>query len=309
MANGIQLALVLGSAAASEYPFVRHRPDLVASSSRGSVLSEQRPTLLARRGKQYVEPPTTSTAGNSWLAAGGLAGMALFSEVFQATNSALFLLAMRCFAGVPMAQLPELLVGLVKQLGWAAAPVYFIVLVVLQVLPIMSSLLYIILAGAIFGPVLGTAIVAFAGSCASMIACLIARRIARRYGFGLDRISATAAALDKAVQEQQPSSTLMLLALLRLSPVIPFTFSNYLCGVSSIPALFLGMGTLVGSLPAQVVYVVAGAVGQKAIAGELTLPPAFLAAGVFATVLAVMQVGRLARKALDKVDLVKSTSA
>ena len=34
-------------------------------------------------------------------------------------------------AGVPMAQLPELLVGLVKQLGWAAAPVYFIVLVVL----------------------------------------------------------------------------------------------------------------------------------------------------------------------------------
>jgi len=266
----------------------------------------QLPVLLSCRGTAAAATPTSKSSSSEWLAAGGLAGLALLSEIFQVVNTALFLLALRCFAGVKSnKQLALNIISFVKGLGVMAAPIYFGALVLLQVLPLMSSLLYIILAGAIFGPVVGVALVAFAGSSASMISALISRALAKRLGFGLDRISPTAVALDKAVSEQPASSTLGLLALLRLSPVIPFTFSNYLYGLSSLPVLFLGTGTLIGSLPAQVAYVGAGAVGQRALAGELSLPPALWAGMALATVLAMVQVGRVAKQALSQVDLPK----
>jgi uncharacterized membrane protein YdjX (TVP38/TMEM64 family) len=59
-----------------------------------------------------------------------------------------------------------------------------------------------------------------------------------------------------------PQTKLLLMTLLRLSPIMPFTFSNYLTGLSSLPPVVIFAGTLLGTLPTQFVYVTAGAVSQ-----------------------------------------------
>jgi len=92
---------------------------------------------------------------------------------------------------------------------------------------------------------------------------------------------------------------LLLVTLLRLSPVVPFTFSNYLFGLSSIDLAVLGIGTLVGTLPSQAAYVAAGSLGQKALSGQLQLPPILLVCGVAATILAMVLVGRVAKQTLS----------
>ena len=55
-----------------------------------------------------------------------------------------------------------------------------------------------------------------------------------------------------------PQTKLLLMTLLRLSPIMPFTFSNYLTGLSSLPPAVIFAGTMLGTLPTQFVYVTAG---------------------------------------------------
>ena len=57
--------------------------------------------------------------------------------------------------------------------------------------------------------------------------------------------------MDRGLAERPPQTTLLLVTLLRLSPVVPFTFSNYLFGLTSVSPLLLGTGTLLGTLPTQ----------------------------------------------------------
>jgi len=85
--------------------------------------------------------------------------------------------------------------------------------------------------------------------------------------------------------------------------VLPFTFSNYLAGVTSISIPIFFLGTLLGTLPTQAVYVGAGAIGRKALQGGVSLPPAVVLLGVAATGLAILLVGRIASQVLQSMDL------
>lgn len=59
------------------------------------------------------------------------------------------------------------------------------------------------------------------------------------------------------------SSTLKIV-LLRLSPVIPFSVSNYLCGLTSVAFLPFLLGTAIGTMPWALLYVSLGATGPGA---------------------------------------------
>ena len=83
----------------------------------------------------------------------------------------------------------------------------------------------------------------------------------------------------------------------------PFTFSNYLAGLTSIPIPLFFLGTLLGTLPTQAVYVGAGAIGRKALQGGVQLPKSVIALGVLATALAIIMVGRIATQVLQSMDL------
>ena len=83
----------------------------------------------------------------------------------------------------------------------------------------------------------------------------------------------------------------------------PFTFSNYLAGLTSIPIPLFFLGTLLGTLPTQPVYVGACAIGRKALQGGVQLPKSVIALGVLATALAIIMVGRIATQVLQSMDL------
>jgi uncharacterized membrane protein YdjX (TVP38/TMEM64 family) len=189
------------------------------------------PQLLA------LKPSAVEPSEGGFAAAGGLAALAVVSEVVQYVNTALLVLLLRRMTHTAsMAELAELVIVWFRARGWAAYPIYAAMLCSMQVLPLFSALIFIVLSGAIFGAVKGTAVVSLSLTSAAMICCGIGRFVTQRVGYDLSRISPPAAAIDKAMAEQRPRTTLLLVLLIRLSPVVPFTFSNYLFGA--------GYGTL-----------------------------------------------------------------
>lgn len=256
--------------------------------------------LTAAVRKKMREP---AQAGNGAVA-GGLAGVALASEFIPHANTALLLFALQRLTGArSMVDVLDLLVRVFGGLGWASYPAYAGLLVALQVVPLFSALLLIVLAGALYGPLWGTLLVSISLSLSAVVCALISRVACARTGYGLSNLSAQAATVDAAIAAGPARTSLLLVLLLRLSPVMPFTFSNYLFGLTSTRFWVLFVGTLLGTLPTQTVYVSAGALGRQALHGGLHMPPAVLALGVLATLAAILLIGHVAKQTLSSMKL------
>ncbi|KAL4515816.1 hypothetical protein Ndes2526A_g00520 [Nannochloris sp. 'desiccata'] len=164
-------------------------------------------------------------------------------------------------------------------------------------------------AGVIFGVGAGTAVVSVAATMAATGAFLIARYIAR------DKIAAWAeknpkfAAIDRAIGKDG----FRVVALLRLSPLLPLAASNYLYGLTSVDLGSYVLASWVGMLPGTLAYVAAGTYGRELMlgltdvatggggSGGMVQPwQVALAAGVSG--IAVWYVGRLATKALAELE-------
>lgn len=107
-----------------------------------------------------------------------------------------------------------------------------------------------------------------------------------------------AAAVCGAVQRAGPAKAFALLALLRLSPVVPYGTINVLAAVFRLPALPFVVGTAVGMAPRVAVVAAWGATLEKLDAGTSPVGGWALAAGGAATLGAVLLLGWMARRAL-----------
>lgn len=90
-----------------------------------------------------------------------------------------------------------------------------------------------------------------------------------------------------------------LIALLRMSPVVPYGSTNVLCAVTEVPLRALVIGTLLGQGPRAGVVVALGA-GLESLDGEKSANPWMLGLGIGATVLAVVLMGWAAKRALQR---------
>jgi uncharacterized membrane protein YdjX (TVP38/TMEM64 family) len=90
--------------------------------------------------------------------------------------------------------------------------------------------------------------------------------------------------------------------LLRLSPLIPFSVSNYLYGLTAISFLSYFVASWVGMLPGTLLYVYLGAAGQSIGAARQKNPWewALLGAGLVATAAVTVLLTRVARKELHR---------
>ena len=107
-------------------------------------------------------------------------------------------------------------------------------------------------AGAIFGAVKGTATVLTCSTISATISFLIARQFGRAKLMDAARESKQFRAIDAAFAEAEFGTSLTLITLLRLSPVLPFAWANYIFGLSPVPTAAFSIGTFVGCLPAVV---------------------------------------------------------
>ena len=132
----------------------------------------------------------------------------------------------------------------------------------------------------------------------ALCAFLLGRTLARDWVKAKTARLKTFGAVDRAIGE----NGLKLVTLIRLSPVFPFNFTNYLFGVTQVRARDYVLGTLVGMLPGIVLYVYIGAVshGLATATGGEAGPWALVLRGVgfAATLVTVVLITRTARKTL-----------
>jgi uncharacterized membrane protein YdjX (TVP38/TMEM64 family) len=199
----------------------------------------------------------------------------------------------------------------VAALGPAGVVLYAAMYAVAAVLFVPGSVLTLA-AGVVFGLFWGTVAVSLGSTAGAALAFLLARYLAR------ERVVAWAAkypkfrAIDRAIGEQGWK----IVALLRLSPLVPFTYSNYLYGLTPVRFWPYVLASWAAMLPGTVLYVYLGVIGKaglEAAAGAETarspLETAALVVGLVATGVATWYISRIARRALERARIAEAESA
>lgn len=158
-------------------------------------------------------------------------------------------------------------------------------------------------AGVIFGVGAGTAVVSIASTLAATGAFLIARYVARERFASWARRNPKFVAIDKAIGKEG----FRVVALLRLSPLLPLAASNYLYGLTSVDLWSYVAASWAGMLPGTFAYVAAGTYGKELVLGGHGFSHGGMelwqvAVGLGVTALAVWYVGSVAKKALTDIE-------
>lgn len=178
--------------------------------------------------------------------------------------------------------------------------VAFIAIYILAALAFVPGSLLTAASGALFGLAWGTAAVSAASTGAAAIAFVAARHFLRETVARKAAAHPRFRAIDRAIGR----GGWRVVALLRLSPAVPFSLGNYLFGLTAVrfwPYVLVSWLTM---LPGTFLYVYLGYVGREgltAVGGSSPSSPgqwALLVVGLVATGVVIVYVTRLARRAL-----------
>eukprot|EP00322_Chrysochromulina_rotalis_P002223 CAMPEP_0115857990 /NCGR_PEP_ID=MMETSP0287-20121206/15862_1 /TAXON_ID=412157 /ORGANISM="Chrysochromulina rotalis, Strain UIO044" /LENGTH=312 /DNA_ID=CAMNT_0003312231 /DNA_START=161 /DNA_END=1100 /DNA_ORIENTATION=+ len=256
------------------------------------------------RTKAEAPLPQEKEPKEAVVAAGALASSAVIAEAVQIGGTAVLFAIGQNFAGTDSpVETVSALIDYIQSLGVAGYGVFAAAMIFLQVVPIAAAFVLTVSAGAMFGAVKGTAIVLTCSTISATISFFIARNIGRAGLLDAAKDSKQFIAIDKAFGEASFGSSLTLITLLRLSPVLPFAWANYIFGLSPVPAAAFSIGTFVGCLPAVTAYVSAGQVGADVVIQGAETDPIVLALGAVATIGAITLAGSTATNALKDLDL------
>lgn len=150
-------------------------------------------------------------------------------------------------------------------------------------------------AGAVYGLWPGALVVLAGASLGAVLSFLLARTTFRA------RVESWAAenprfrALDDAVAREGGR----IVFLVRLSPIFPFTYVNYLFGLTGVGALPYSVATVVGMIPGTIAYVYLGSAAATAASGTASATRnALQVVGAVAAVLVTVWAARLAKRAI-----------
>jgi len=184
-------------------------------------------------------------------------------------------------------------------LGPEAYVLYAAVYVVVTVL-LLPAWLMTIAAGFLFGLLPGVAVVSIGSTFGAAAAFLIARHLARA---GVARRTARNprfAAIDRAIGKKGWK----IVFLLRLSPFVPFVFSNYFYGLTAIRFWPYVLASWAGMIPLTFLYVSFGVAGREAtrLAAGPSTPWKWVlaAAGILVTLAATAYATRVTRRAIEQ---------
>ncbi|GLI61029.1 hypothetical protein VaNZ11_003293, partial [Volvox africanus] len=156
--------------------------------------------------------------------------------------------------------LADAAVEAVASSGWLG-PAVFVTLYVASTVLLFPASVLTLAAGALFGPLAGTALVSLASTAGAAAAFLVSRYFARpwveRQISGNPRF--------KAVLSGVAARGAYVVFLLRLSPLVPFNLLNYALGLTAVPLLPYVVSSWVGMLPGTFAYVYLGGAGKAAV--------------------------------------------
>ena len=167
----------------------------------------------------------------------------------------------------------------------------------LQLLPLCNGILLMMTLGSMFGTLKGVAIASVAATSSAVMCMLISRSFLR------ERFEGKEPPLLKAVASSIASSrskSMFVVTLFRLSPVVPYCWSNYLFGLTQVSLLPYVAGTWLGTLPAITAFVSAGVLTKNIAAGTASPPSALIALGAGATLAVLVTIGKISQHELSK---------
>ena len=197
---------------------------------------------------------------------------------------------------------PSWLEPLLAALRTPAGALLFVPLYALWVTLLLPGVWASMLAGALYGPVWGSALVFVGAGLGAEAAFLLGRHGLRNWA----RRRLAALPRLQAVEQAVSREGLRLVLLTRLSPAFPFSLLNLAYGLSEVSLRDYSLG-LIGILPGTILFCGLGALaGDVARFGEVLAGRAdpgtwtLRIVGVLATVAAVWVAGRAARRALGE---------
>ncbi|RME30915.1 TVP38/TMEM64 family protein [Candidatus Woesearchaeota archaeon] len=149
---------------------------------------------------------------------------------------------------------PEKLLSWFHSLGVWAGVVYITIYAVAPVLLVPGSLLTVI-AGALFGPLLGTLYVIIGANLGALMAFLSARY------FGADvkeKVEKTRFMNLQEANKKIERNGFLFVLFLRLVPLVPYNLLNYGLGLSRVRFRDYFLGSIIGMLPATFAFVYFG---------------------------------------------------
>jgi uncharacterized membrane protein YdjX (TVP38/TMEM64 family) len=155
-----------------------------------------------------------------------------------------------------------------------------------------------IVAGWVFGATAGLVAAMVGLTAAATISFLLARLIVRDRVYDSIHENPKCEAVRQAMLDRGPLRTSLIVALLRMAPIVPFGATNLLLASAECPLLPFVIGTAVGTLPrtAAIVFMASQMAELK-----FSHHPAVFVAGLIATVVVVTILGYLAKRALNQV--------
>ena len=222
-----------------------------------------------------------------WMTRGAYAGFALATLLVV--------------AALPVNEWLESVRGWIAGLGFWAPAAYAATYGLATTIFIPASALSLA-AGVLFGIWKGSAIVWIGANLATVASFLVARFAARSRVEAMAQARPRFAAVDRALGEEGWK----IVALMRLSPVFPFTLQNYLFGVTAIRFWPYAIASAVCMVPGTFLYVYIGYAGGQAAAaasgapGTEALRLGLQAVGLLATILVTVFVTRIASRAVAR---------
>ena len=172
--------------------------------------------------------------------------------------------------------------------------VLFSVLFVIAIVALMPGSVLSVAAGLTYG-MWGAPIAVIGATVGAIIAHLIARHLMRDTVDAWIGRSRHLRAVEDAVNEEGWH----VVALVRLSPLLPFNIQNYLFGITHIRFWPYVWATFFGILPGTVFDVYLGSIGSRPLDERSWLEWVVLGTGLVATAVLVWLVGRKAKERLE----------
>lgn len=255
----------LSSCGAAGSRSARHPVLLAAPGARQQLQSRAGPTQALRLLETHTSEPEGGKPCHDPASHAvpelGVEGMALSLVAAVALAMAVLLvLPEPAAAAVSLDQVLGSVEELVAGAG-VLGPLIFIAAYTVATVFLVPGSVLTLAAGALFGPLLGTAVVSVASTLGASAAFLVGRYVARPLiEEKLFASNKKLASVDRAIAAKGPRIVL----LLRLSPLFPFTLLNYACSLSSIEFWPYVLSSWAGMLPGTFAYVALGGAGRAA---------------------------------------------
>ncbi len=189
----------------------------------------------------------------------------------------------------------------VDDLG-ALGPIVYIGMYILVCVLVIPGSILTLGAGAVFGVLRGTLFSVLGATAGATVAFLLGRTLLHDWVARKVQSSPRLAAVDEAVEQEG----WRLVFLLRLSPLVPFSISNYVYGLTKVRTPHYVLASFVGMLPGVLLYSYIGSLVRRlselgvSSGGTSTAEWVLYAVGLVATVVATGRVTIVARRALAR---------